>query len=248
MDYEPSQSSRFALPPSSDMIIQPPLRDQYSEESRLRASQLQTNSEALPRISTSISFERDSSNLPPVQEGDEFCIAPGCLNGTASNPAVSLSPTVWQPSNPSEQNLSAGNQSTFESETQGTTPSMTMEDTSRDSQSGIGVSGTSSSNNEDQEPQRPDVRMTDADDTPAATSTPRGQAAKDPSSPSRESVNAVLDKIPKDWIESYLKVKDNSAGSKDDASKQDTVVGKGQNQTHKCPDCPKMFSRQCELK
>lgn len=248
MEYMPSQGSHFALPPSSEIIMPPNFRDPYSEESRCRTSQLQTNNEFLPRISTSVSFDRDSSNLAPVQEGDGLCIAPGYLNGPASNTGISLSPTGWQPSNPSEQNLSGGGQSAFGSEPQGTALSMTMEDTSRDNQSDIGVSGTQSSNTEDQEPEQPDVRMTDADDTPAATSTPRGQAAKDSSSPSRESVKAVLDKIPKDWIENYLKVKDRSAGSKDDASKEDTVVGKGQNQMHKCPECPKTFSRQCELK
>ncbi|KAJ4313745.1 hypothetical protein N0V84_009257 [Fusarium piperis] len=250
MDYLPSQSSHFPLPPSSDMITPATFRDQYSEESRRRASQLQTNNKTLPRISTSISFDRDSSNLPPVQEGDEFCIAPGYLNGAASNPGISLSPTGWPPSNPSEQNLSGGSQSAFGSEPQGTAPSMTMEDTSRDNQSDTGVSGTRSSNAEDQEPQQADVRMTDADDTPVATSTstPRGQAAKDSSSPSRESVKAVLDTIPKHLIENYLKVEASSPGSKDVAPKQDTAVGKGQNQTHKCTDCPKTFSRQCELK
>ncbi|RSL66812.1 hypothetical protein CEP51_012756 [Fusarium floridanum] len=243
MDYMPSQSSHFTLPPSSEIVMPPTFRDPYGEESRRRAS-----NEVLPRISTSISFDRDSSNLAPVQEGEGFCIAPGYLNGTASNTGISLSPTAWQPSNSSEQNLSGGSQSAFGSEPQGTATSMAMEDTSRDNQSDIGASGTLSSNTDDQEPEQPDVRMTDADDAPTATSTPRGQAAKDPSSQSRESVDAVLDKIPKHLIERYLKVKEGSVGSKDDASKQDTAVGKGQNQMHKCTDCPKTFSRQCELK
>lgn len=248
MDYMPSQGSQFALPPSSEIIMPSAFRDPYNEESRPRASQLQANNQSLPRISTANSFDRDSSNLPPVQEGDGYCIAPGYLNGTASNTGISLSPTGWEPTNPSERNLSGGSQSAFGSEPQGTAPSTTMEDTFQDNQSDIGVSGTQNSNTEDQEPEQPDVRMTDADDTPAATSTPQGRASKDSSSPSRESVKAVLDRIPKDWIESYLKVKDGSTGSKDDSSKEDTAVGKGQNQMHQCPECPKTFSRQCELK
>ncbi|KAM0420873.1 hypothetical protein ACHAPT_011403 [Fusarium lateritium] len=229
----------------------PTFREQYGEEPRRRVSQLQTNNEALPQISTSMSFDRDTSNLAPVQEHDEFCIPPGYLDRTASNNGttslLSISPSGWQPSNPNGQDLSGGSQSTSGSEPQGGAPSM-MEDVSQDNQSDVEVPGAEGSNTEDQESQRPDIRMTDADDTPAATSTPtpQGQATKESSSPSRESATAALNKIPKHWIESYLK--DGSVRSKDDAPKQDAAVGKGQNQTHKCPDCRKTFSRQCELK
>jgi hypothetical protein len=88
-------------------------------------------------------------------------------------------------------------------------------------------------------------------DTDEAEGTPRAipsqaDLSESSSSADPEKTYELLDRIPKELIADYLRK--HSMGSRDDTPKPDSTSNKSQAHPHKCSDCPKTFSRLCELK
>ncbi|WAO97128.1 C2H2-type domain-containing protein [Fusarium falciforme] len=89
--------------------------------------------------------------------------------------------------------------------------------------------------------------MADADDTPDEIPTPPVQAMKDSVGPSLKSTKQIVDETPKYCIKGNLK--DYSARSKNDASKQDVAFRTSQEKKgYECTVCRKTFYRKSILK
>jgi hypothetical protein len=218
--------------PSTSLLFRGPYGDR-------RASQPLPSMSSLSRAPSSILFDRDASSLAIVREGDENYIQPGILSGLGSLP-----PHPWPASDASEEDAPGDDITASESEQQDNTAPETM--------GGVQKSGTSdtemSSASEDLTSQQSDVRMTDTDEAqrtpraiPSQADLPESSSSVDP-----EKTYELLDRIPKELIADYLRK--HSMGSRDGTPKPDSSSNKSQAHQHKCSDCPKVFSRQCELK
>ncbi|KAM0198178.1 hypothetical protein ACHAPA_007276 [Fusarium lateritium] len=226
------EQSTSSAHPSTSLSFPGPYGDR-------RASQPLPSISSLSRGPSSISFDRDASSLATVREGDENCIRPGILDESRSLP-----PHPWLASAASEEDAPGDDVTASESGQQ--------DDTAPEAMDGVQQGGTSdteiSSVSEDLTSQQSDVRMADADE---AERTPRAIPSREGLSESSSTANPektyeLLDRIPKELIADYLRK--HSMGSRDDTPKPDSTSNKSQTHPHKCSECPKAFSRLCELK
>ncbi|KAI8648153.1 hypothetical protein NCS56_01547500 [Fusarium sp. Ph1] len=216
----------------------------HGEESRHQVSLPSETHEALPQTSASMSFDRVTPNLARTQEDDRIYTPPTCLNTTASDNQtaglLSVSPSNWQSSNPIRQELPGSGHDSPGSEPQSGTPSMPMEQVSQDNQLHIEASGSRGLNN--QEPHQSDVGIADAGDTVADITVSMEQVMRGPLSSNQKEVIQVLDRIPRQMIEAYLK-QDGSLGPKNDIPGRDAFVDKDQDLTYECQECHKVFAK-----
>ncbi|KAJ3528017.1 hypothetical protein NM208_g10419 [Fusarium decemcellulare] len=250
MAYMQTQDQPFGFSHHpSGLVIAPSYHGHYGEEPRRRSPQSQANNNAPPQSSTSISFDRDASSLAPVQEGSETFIPPDVLSGAGHNTSqaaglVPTSPSRWRLSNPTEQGAASSENVSSESEQRDGPLPVSMDDMSQDDKSE--TEAAQDSNVEGHGPMS-DVRMADAGETrPVSSAVASQEWVKLDSANFNKEFLKVLDKIPKDLLEDYLKTR--IPAHKDDAPRQDAAGNKNQAQLHKCSHCPKNFSRQCELK
>ena len=220
----------------------------HGEESRHQVSLPPQTHEALPQTLATMSFDRISPNLAPIQEDDRMYTPPTCLNTTTSDNQtaglLSGFPSSLQSSSPIRQELPGSGHGSPGSEPRGGTPSMPMEQVSQDDQSHLEPSGSPDSEN--QEPHQSDIMVADADDTVTDTIVSGGQVEESLLSSTREEMVQLLDRIPKHMIEAYLE-QDGSLGPKNGLPGRDAFADKNRNLPHKCPECDKSFARKCEL-
>ncbi|KAF9781974.1 hypothetical protein IL306_012039, partial [Fusarium sp. DS 682] len=205
-----------------------------------QASQPQSGTNNLSQGSASGPFDRDTSGLETVREGDENFIHPNILNGRRI-----LTPNQWSVSASSEEDAPGDVIAAPEVGQPDDAAPEVMDGVQRGGGSDTDVSSIS----EDLGTQQPDVRMIDADEaqrTPRAISS-QEKEAEDLSNVSPETTyDKVLDRIPSDLIASYLKKRLGGLG--DETLKLDVISNKSQTHPHKCQNCDKTFPRLCELK